>query len=239
LITHSSLISFSDTEIRFKQNNVGLIALLQPKSTSKSHHHNQVFLWVANAHLFWNPAYPDVKLFQSWYYLKQIKYYQSYFLKKLAMFKHQSSSKQIPSSWHQNAIPSFHTMICGDFNSTPDSWVYQLFSKSSLSTESIQNPEILAKYKNVIHVTTDFPFLRSAYDNLNDPLTNVQEHFQGCLDYIWYDPESLQLESILENPVTSQELKESVFKYTALPNPFYPSDHLPIMAEFSLKTTTK
>ena len=76
----------------------------------------------------------------------------------------------------------------------------------------------------------DLP-LNSAYANYSEGAHPVWTHyvdkFQGTLDYIFYSP-TLQVKNLLPLPSL-----EEVTAETALPNSVFPSDHLPIMAEFS------
>lgn len=59
-------------------------------------------LCVANTHIYWDPEYEDVKLWQTWVLCQE--------LEKLVL------ERQLPM------------LLCGDFNSMPDSAVYDLLS---------------------------------------------------------------------------------------------------------------
>jgi len=56
---------------------------------------------------------------------------------------------------------------------------------------------------------------------------------QLCLDYIWYSspppPSPLRLTGVLETPAA-----ELVTRHYALPSHEFPSDHIPLLAEFTL-----
>ena len=73
--------------------------------------------------------------------------------------------------------------------------------------------------------------LKSAYayyDHGTHPIwTHYVAHFQGTLDYIFHSP-NLIVKDLL--PLPDEDL---VSAEVALPNAVIPSDHLPIMAEFS------
>jgi mRNA deadenylase 3'-5' endonuclease subunit Ccr4 len=60
-------------------------------------------------------------------------------------------------------------------------------------------------------------------------LDNVTVH-QLCLDYFWYCPQSLEVAGVLETPSS-----ESIAKHYALPSIEFPSDHIPLLAEFVFK----
>jgi mRNA deadenylase 3'-5' endonuclease subunit Ccr4 len=58
--------------------------------------------------------------------------------------------------------------------------------------------------------------------------TDFTSGFQGCLDYIWFSAPGLKVEAVLDMPA-----HELVTLETALPNSFFPSDHLQLKAQFS------
>jgi CCR4-NOT transcription complex subunit 6 len=64
---------------------------------------------VANTHIFWDPEYADVKLWQTWILLQE--------LEKLVL--------------HRN-LP---LLLCGDFNSTTDSSVYELLANERVASK--------------------------------------------------------------------------------------------------------
>jgi endonuclease/exonuclease/phosphatase (EEP) superfamily protein YafD len=95
-------------------------------------------------------------------------------------------------------------IVCGDFNDIPSSSAYDV---------------MLGSYK-------------SAYPDNEEHYTTfkVQSNVvKRCIDYIFYTPESLNLERRLEIP------SSDVIPYPHLPNIFHPSDHLHLIAEFGLK----
>jgi len=51
-----------------------------------------------------------------------------------------------------------------------------------------------------------------------------------CLDYIWYEPQSLEVVAALATPPS-----DFITKHYALPSVDFPSDHLPLLAEFTFK----
>lgn len=82
------------------------------------------YLCVANTHLFWNPEYAHVKLAQAHALLEEAKMFLGEMKKKFSLTK----------------IP---LIICGDFNSLPQSEVYNLFTTGEAS---VQRP----KRKNLV-----------------------------------------------------------------------------------------
>ncbi|XP_038899225.1 carbon catabolite repressor protein 4 homolog 4 isoform X1 [Benincasa hispida] len=136
-----------------------------------------------------------------------------YLLSRLARFKTLVAEKF-------ECTPSI--LLAGDFNSTPGDKVYQyLVSGNSCSGFS---PESLE----------DLPLpLCSVYASIlgSEPsFTNFTPGFTGTLDYIFLSPsDSIRPVSFLELP--DSECPEVI---GGLPNFNYPSDHLPIGAEFEI-----
>lgn len=89
------------------RDNLCLIVLLETKNINNDEI-NQII--VANAHLFWNPEYPDVKLYQSCIMIKEIQ--------KM-----------------KDKYPNAAIIILGDFNSTPESSVYQLMKEGIIQDD--------------------------------------------------------------------------------------------------------
>lgn len=92
-------------------------------------------------------------------------------------------------------------IICGDFNAQPNTLVYNYMIQSFHSAYYQQwNQEPIA--------------------------TNINPPFIGCLDYIFFTPRKIHLQSIEEITIPSQ------IKTFGIPNKYYPSDHLPLIANF-------
>ncbi|KAE8649975.1 carbon catabolite repressor protein 4 homolog 4 [Cucumis sativus] len=137
-----------------------------------------------------------------------------YLLSRLARFKSLVAEKF-------ECTPSI--LLAGDFNSTPGDKVYEyLVSGNSSSGFS---PECLDQ---------ELPLpLSSVYANIlgSEPsFTNFTPGFTGTLDYIFFSP------SDFIRPISFLELPESEWPEIigGLPNHSYPSDHLPIAAEFEI-----
>ncbi|KAH7515075.1 hypothetical protein FEM48_Zijuj11G0157500 [Ziziphus jujuba var. spinosa] len=115
-------------------------------------------------------------------------------------------------------------VVAGDFNSTPGDKVYEYVVSGN--TTSAPMPESL----------DDLPIpLCSVYASTRgEPtFTNCTPDFTDTLDYIFYSPsDHVKPVSILELP----EL-DSPDVSGGLPNYSYPSDHLPIGAEFEISRT--
>lgn len=79
------------------------------------------------------------------------------------------------------------------------------------------------------------------YNNLElyEPLfTNYTSNFIGCLDYIFYNDENLNIISTVNVADENQLIQEAqMYQLSdcALPSPIRPSDHLPLIAQFEFK----
>ena len=54
--------------------------------------------------------------------------------------------------------------------------------------------------------------------------------YKGCLDYIWYSADRLIPTAVLDVPK-----EQLIDQHIGLPSKIFPSDHLPIYAEFQFK----
>ncbi|GJQ09575.1 hypothetical protein GpartN1_g1366.t1 [Galdieria partita] len=163
-------------------------------------------LCIVNIHVYWDPEQTDVKLFQVNVLMEELEAYLS----------------QIE--------PYTPLIIGGDFNSTPDSTIYELMSTGTVSgeREDIQrDPLGLIAQMRLRHELN----LQSAYSvRGNEPkYTNYTDNFVGVLDYIWYTPSQLAVAALLEVPSEADIVSPSE---PSLPNHFWSSDHIALMTEF-------
>ncbi len=124
-------------------------------------------------------------------------------------------------------------VVCSDLNSTPESSPFELLSTGRVAPDHMELGSF--QYGNFTRHGIEHPFsLRSAYSNLNgspDALTftNYTPGFTGVIDYIWYSTNALQVLSLL-GPVDPEYMK----RVPGFPNYHFPSDHLSLLAEFSV-----
>ncbi|KAG7494402.1 hypothetical protein JOB18_029796 [Solea senegalensis] len=155
---------------------------------------------VANTHLYWHPKGGNVRLVQMGVALKHL-------------------SRVI-----QEVAPGAPLLFCGDFNSSPTSGVFQLVTEAVVPQQhpdwSSSEPEESCS----MELCSDFPPLLSA---CNQPAyTNYVGGFHGCLDYIFIQPDSIQVEQMIPLP-SHQE----VTTYEALPSVAHPSDHIALVCD--------
>ena len=171
-------------------NNVGMMVALKHRQSGK------VFI-VANIHVYWNPQFPEIKLEQTLFLIESLRTFQQSITTTTA------SSTEIP------------TLICGDFNSLPDSEVYELLAKgkTSISRYSPTKKESLQPTSNCVYFSN-----RSRLENLHrniltqevTPIT-TEDINEGTKELVIFK-QSLKLESVY----TSGNRSEPAFtNYTA------------------------
>lgn len=167
-------------------------------------------LIVANTHLYFHPDADHIRLLQAGMCLKLI-----------------DNLKNIVQSQEPNIKIS--VIFCGDFNSTPECGVYKLFTTNHI-------PEDYGEWKSEVFKTEVISGL-SLKNHINfasacgtPEFTNFTPAFVGCLDYIFYQTEFLEVEQVVPLPS-----KEEVSQHTAIPSVVFPSDHVALVADLKLK----
>jgi CCR4-NOT transcription complex subunit 6 len=196
---------------RLSKGNVALAVILedlsQKPASNSSHAQGSSgghLICVINTHILADPGFADVKLWQANMLLRSLE----------------STCKHIPM------------LLCGDFNSMPDSAVYELLRHGNVRSDHEDlkiDPCGLIKRINLGHNTA----LSTAYDTCNGreaDYTNYTEDFKGTLDYIWYSHDNLVVLAISQVDDETQLSQE-----TALPSSTRPSDHVSLVATFKFR----
>lgn len=201
-----------DVESRLvPRNTVAVLLHLHDKITNEN-------VFVANTHLYWLPLYNDVKVLQT-----------KILLNALHRF--------IDSTRAKNP----RIVMCGDFNSTPDSLVFRLLSQGkvdiaaspefskfeygsqvdgeSIADKIITNPLSLAPAYG--------PLLGEDTTNKLD-FTSYTKRFPLVLDHIWCSSNDLKVEKLL-GKVDSDYCE----RVAGFPDNYFPSDHIPLISKFS------
>ncbi len=202
---------------RLSKDNVAQLVVLelaQPSMSTRSNREPINQVCIANTHLYSNKDFPDVKLWQSWQLLQELETFVM------------SRGQNLP------------LMICGDFNSTPDTAVYDLLSRMAvhpghpdvnMNNGDDSTPNILP---DAISISHSFQ-LGSVYHTVmgEEPkATNYTELFKGVLDYMWYSASNLRPLSCAPIPDESVLTKHG----DALPSTQYSSDHIMLISDMQI-----
>lgn len=188
------------------KDHIALITFLQHVETGEK-------ICVVTTHLHWDPLFNDVKTLQVGVLLEELK----------------DIVKKFINSHSLEGVKNAPVVICGDFNSTIDSAVYQLFSTGSVKTHPDLDGRDYGKFteegfRNVFK-------LKSAYETIGElPFTNCTPDFTTAIDYIWYSPATLQVKGVLGK--VDEEYAKNVIGF---PDSNFPSDHIPIISRFQIK----
>lgn len=198
---------------RLSRDNIAQIVVLEVLTPSGKANRQQVC--IANTHLYSNPQRPDVKLWQCLSLVRELEQFLTQ--RDLAL------------------------LLCGDFNSEPDSAVYEFLSDGQLNRP---HPELEQQgQQHPVHVLPD---LQDIYHSLNlsssmgsvmgaEPLfTNYTANFKGTLDYIFYSNQRLYV-TAANNLPSAQELQFSSGE--GLPSACYPSDHLLLCCDVAIASS--
>lgn len=157
----------SDPEY-FIRDCVGGMVVLRPKKDVGSTTRKGVI--IATCHLFWNPVYPDVKILQAWWMLKQVARLKDKY--------------------------GYPVIIGGDFNSTPTSEVVEMITTGLVPRS---HADISHVPDGVLDLLTPVPLrLHSAYGD-TVTMTNFTPPFTDVIDYVFLD-ENVEAVRLLEVP---------------------------------------
>eukprot|EP00440_Ansanella_granifera_P073731 gb/GFBE01080005.1/.p1 GENE.gb/GFBE01080005.1/~~gb/GFBE01080005.1/.p1 ORF type:complete len:594 (+),score=121.79 gb/GFBE01080005.1/:1-1782(+) len=193
---------------RLSKGNIALAVILEDLHIKTTHSSQATgpngghVLVVVNTHILCDPSAADVKLWQSHLLVQHLK---------------------------QMNLDHMPILLAGDFNSTPESAVYEYLRRGSVRADHEDlrhDPCGLLGKLNLHHRLC----LATAYETCNGreaQYTNYTEDFKGTLDYIWFSPDALAVLAISQVDDESQLMQE-----TALPSSTRPSDHVSLVATF-------
>ncbi|KAF2278492.1 uncharacterized protein EI97DRAFT_256322 [Westerdykella ornata] len=221
------------------RDDIAVVAFLENRTTGTR-------LIVGNVHVFWNPVFTDVKLVQVAILMEQITNLANRWAKMPPCTDKQvfrfsngdgEEGKSIPDDTQEPGPSvqysdgaSIPLLLCGDFNSLPNSGVYDLITQGSLSNSHSDLGS--RNYGNFTRDGISHPFsLKSSYASINElAFTNYTPNFVGVLDYIWYSTNTLQVIGLL-----GEVDKDYLAKVPGFPNYHFPSDHLALFAQYVVK----
>lgn len=201
-------------------------------------------LIVANTHLAWEGWFADVKVVQVAIMMEYLGKLAEKYAKwppctdkeafKYAQVDSEDGVEPVrvepgPSLKYDEAT-QIPLLVCGDFNSTRESGVYELITQGHLSGS---HPDLgPQKYGDLTRNGMTHPFsMKSSYGSIDEmPFTNYTPDFKEVIDYIWYSTNALQVTGVL-----GEVDPEYLQRVPGFPNYHFPSDHLALCAEFAVK----
>lgn len=201
------------------KDHLAVVALLEHRETGSR-------LILANAHIHWDPEFRDVKLVQTGLLMGELEKIATQFAKFPPKPPPPVSDSQdgepirphIPAPIYTDGT-KIPMILCGDFNSVPDSGVYSLLANGNVPSD---HPDfmhhIYGKFtaEGIKH-TVNF---KSAYSgDFELPLTNYTPSFQGQIDYIFYSTNSLNVTGLL-----GEVDQGYLSKVVGFPNAHFPSE---------------
>lgn len=158
---------------------------------------------VANTHLYWHPKGGYIRLIQMAVALVHIRHVS------------------------RDLYPGIPVIFCGDFNSTPSTGMYHFVISGSIAEDHEDWASNGEEERCSMPLSHCFK-LKSA---CGEPAyTNYVGGFHGCLDYIFIDLNTLEVEQVI--PLPSHE---EVTTHQALPSVSHPSDHIALVCDLKWK----
>jgi CCR4-NOT transcription complex subunit 6 len=117
-------------------------------------------------------------------------------------------------------------LLCGDFNSTPDSSVYELLISGHANGHEIDDP--FGIIPNPLGHSLPLRSVHQAVVGHEAQVTNFTTRFSGTLDYICFTSTTLRALAV-SNGYSYEELSKDV----AVPSPTQPSDHVLTVGVFA------
>lgn len=214
---------FKKTEDMFNRvmtkDHIAVVTLLEHRASGAR-------LIVANAHLYWDDQFRDVKLVQVAMLMEEVSKIGDQFSRLPPRMGLAEGYDKAPDYINGAKIP---TIVCGDFNSIPGSGVYDFVTRGSVEHD---HPDFMDHvYGTYTSDGMSHPLaLKSAYSHIGElPFTNYTPGFQGVIDYLFYTTNSLSVTGLLG------ELDATYLsKIVGWPSAHSPSDHTFLLSEFSI-----
>ncbi|XP_012056583.1 PREDICTED: CCR4-NOT transcription complex subunit 6-like [Atta cephalotes] len=216
------------------KDNIGLAALLRTKEAAWDNGvpsdpaQVQQPILVCTAHIHWDPEFCDVKLIQTMMLSNELR-----------SILDQAGQSFRPG--HKPDSSNVQLLLCGDFNSLPDSGVIEFLTSGRVAADHRDFKDLA--YKSCLQkisgcdkpneFTHSFK-LASAYSEDIMPYTNYTFEFKGIIDYIFYSKQSMVPLGLL-GPLSPEWFKEH--KVVGCPHPHVPSDHFPLLVELEMTPT--
>ena len=163
---------------------------------------------IGNTHLYSNYMRPEVRLWQAYFFMNELS--------------------QIVSQ-RDSAV-----VLCGDFNSEPDSAVYEFLKRGRLlsTRPEIMNAEVnvLPKLDDIRH-NFDLQSMMAQATGQEPLFTNYTANYKGVLDYIWFTQNNINVTHVLVPPAEEDVMMRAG---VGLPSTRDPSDHIALCGDLSV-----
>lgn len=166
-------------------------------------------LVVGNAHLTWDPEFKDVKVIQTVMLMNEMKTFMT-------------------EEFGEAKVTQVPVVLGGDFNSTPDSGVFEFITKGKVSQShsDLAGKDYKGFAENVgLHHNLN---MKSSYTG-QMPYTNYTHDFTGIIDYVFYSASMLSPVRLL-GPIGEDIMKG----FDGCPNPHFASDHFSLACELAV-----
>jgi len=193
------------------KDNIAVVTFLENKLTGYR-------VIIANVHVTWDPAFKDVKLVQTAMLMEELGKISEKFARTHPPTRTPAGETPPPTVKYAEGT-QIPLIICGDFNSTPDSGVYELLAKGQVHGD---HGDLAGRtYGNFTRDGISHPFsLKSSYVNIGElSFTNYTPGFSGVIDYVWYSTNSLQVSGLL-GEVDDRYME----RVAGFPNVHFPSE---------------
>eukprot|EP00591_Stephanopyxis_turris_P004999 CAMPEP_0195514258 /NCGR_PEP_ID=MMETSP0794_2-20130614/5698_1 /TAXON_ID=515487 /ORGANISM="Stephanopyxis turris, Strain CCMP 815" /LENGTH=660 /DNA_ID=CAMNT_0040642459 /DNA_START=436 /DNA_END=2418 /DNA_ORIENTATION=+ len=208
---------------RLSRDNVAQLVVLElvnPTLPTRSNREPINQVCIANTHLYSHKDFPDVKLWQTWQLLQELETFVM------------SRGTNLP------------LMLCGDFNSTPDTAVYDLLHRQAVhpghpdvNMANGDDGTVTNILPDVMAMTHTFQ-LGSVYNTVmgDEPqFTNYTVNFKGVLDYMWYSAQNLRPLSAAPIPDEDTLTRHG----EALPSTQFSSDHVMLISDMQIMSGSR
>ncbi|GAA6064625.1 hypothetical protein JCM10212_006070 [Sporobolomyces blumeae] len=215
---------FKKTEDMFNRvmtkDQIAVVTLLEHRASGAR-------LIVANAHIHWDPEFRDVKLVQTAMLMDEVSKIANDFARLPSRLNLAEGYDKAPTYSNGTKIP---TIVCGDFNSSPMSGVYEYLSRGQVAHDHEDFMDHVYGHYTSDGLQHKFN-LKSAYSHINElPFTNYTSGFLETIDYMFYTSQSMGVTGLL-GEVDRSYLEQTV----GFPNAHFPADHISLLAEFKIK----
>lgn len=193
---------------RLSKDNIAQVTVFE--SLMQSRRHAGSSLCVVNTHLYSNQNRPDVKLWQTAVLIHEMEQFVS----------------------HRDV----GLIICGDFNSEPESAVYEFIRNGSIhgvhpELEHIEN-SVVPDFSSLTHGLELSSTMEVAFGS-EPSFTNYTTNYKGTLDYIFFSNVNVRTLAVAKTPDESAISSLS----DGLPNTQHPSDHIMLCCDVLFAST--